>query len=48
MADFEKIIIAIIVLALIAVIIGSGKTVGFIQSASGFLVAMVNKVQGNT
>ncbi len=45
MNDFEKVVIALIVLAIVAVIVGSGQTQGFISTAGGFLISMVNKVQ---
>ena len=46
MGDFEKVAVALIVLAVIAVIVGSGQGASFIGTAGQFLVSMVNKTQG--
>ena len=46
MGDFEKVMIAVIVLALAAVIVGSGLGANFIGTLGQFLVSMVNKTQG--
>jgi len=46
MSDFEKVMIALIVLALVAVVVGSGQAQGLISTAGDFLVSMVKKTQG--
>jgi len=46
MDDFEKVMIALIILATVAVIVGSGQGSGFVGTAGQFLVSMVNKTQG--
>ena len=47
MGDFEKVMVALIALAIIAVIVGSGQGASFIGTAGQFLVSMVNKTQGH-
>jgi hypothetical protein len=49
MEDFEKILIAVIVLALVAVIVADPKKniSGLINTAGNFLVNMVNRINGN-
>jgi len=46
MGDFEKVMVALIVLTIVAVIVGSGQGASFIGTAGQFLVSMVNKTQG--
>jgi len=48
MSDFEKVMIALIVLAIVAVVVGSGQGSNFIGTAGQFLVSMVNKTQGKS
>ena len=45
---FEQILIALFVLAIIAAVVASGKGAQFISAGGSFLVAMVNKIQGNS
>ncbi len=47
MKDFEKIVVALIVLTIIAVVVGGGKAAQFISTAGGFLVNMTQKVVGS-
>ena len=46
LSDFEKVLIALFCLAIVAVFVGSGQTQGFITVLGNFLVAMVRKING--
>ena len=46
LSDFEKVLIALFSLAIVAVLVGTGQAQGFIGVLGNFLVAMVNKVNG--
>jgi len=46
MTTFEQIFISLCIIALVAVLVASNNSAGFISSLGQLLVTMVNKVQG--
>ncbi len=46
METYQKVLIGLITLAIVAVVVGSGKATQLIGAAGAFLISMTNKVTG--
>ena len=47
METYQKVLIGLIVLAIVAVVVGNGKATTLIGAAGNFLVSMTQKVTGS-